>query len=211
MNNIMYWQGFFMADGCCTTGSHGRPKIVLELKKEDSNHLVKFKQDLEITTKIQTYTRKLVGPQFKNKTATTCKVATQNPKIVKKFTRLGMAKRNKTSTCKANKAQYACKSFWRGILDGDGCLMYNFSKSKNNYVPRVVLTTGSETLIKQYKEYLQELEIESNYTTRKNGKTFDLKITHRKAHKLVTHLYLNARVSLDRKQEIANKIMAHYA
>ena len=209
MINTKYWEGFIMADGCITKGSRGKTKLVVELKEEDFDHLVKLNKDFNIGNKIDIRTRKLEGDKFKSNESTSCKLSTMKPDIISYLSKRGII-RAKTFTCFANKSQTKSIDFWRGILDGDGCLMYNFSKAKNNYIPIVVLTTGSEKLIKQYQEYLKELGIESNYTTRKNGKTFDLKITHRKAHKLVTHLYSNAKISLDRKQRIADKIMAHY-
>lgn len=208
MLNIDYWIGFIMADGTLTRGTRKEPKFCLELKLEDKNHLEKLANDLDLDNMVIVYTRKLKGENFINKTSTTCSIKTQKKVFIDFLKKQGI-KPNKTKNCKANKRQYNSKSFWRGIIDGDGCLACRLEPSRNRIVPKITLTTGSEELIKQWQSYIfEKCGIEAKYQERKRGGSFDLKVTGNKALKVVTHLYYDAKVSLDRKQQIAEDIMS---
>lgn len=157
---------------------------------------------------VTVYTRELKGLNFTNKTSTTCSIKTQKKYFIDFLKKQGI-KPNKTKTCKANKRQYNSKSFWRGIIDGDGCLSCRLEPSRNKVVPKITLTTGSEELIKQWQSYIfEKCGIEAKYHERKRGGTFDLKVTGNKALKVVTYLYQDAKVSLDRKQKIAEEIIS---
>lgn len=116
------------------------------------------------------------------------------------------------------------KDFMRGCIDGDGCITTStYIKRKNNKIYTYTKTTcgivsGSKHFMNQFAGMLDVLEL--NYsrdiiparTTMVEGrkvsfrKTYRLRLSDRFAKRFIKIIYSNSRISLPRKQKLAEKL-----
>lgn len=110
-----YWIGFMYADG---TIRKSETTFSLSLKESDKSHLEKFCNFLKTPLSRLKYV----------KSNNSYQLTIGNRVIVKKLEYLGVIN-NKTYFLKPHKDLIDNKHFWRGVIDGDGCLGLNNVKN----------------------------------------------------------------------------------
>lgn len=199
-----YWLGFLMADGCVSCSSAGVESVLsVSLAQIDILHLEKFKAYLHCDNKIGLHTKgKAASLRFQNK------------KIVDKIKSFGVT-RNKTFNGHAIGLEENI-DFWRGVLDGDGCITlitsitkYRLKKSglvKNYYYPRPCLElVGSSSLLQQWVNFCKK-HIETKAKIIKHKSIWKFSLSGVAAVAMIKLLWDNSAVSLDRKKMKAEEV-----
>lgn len=202
-----YWTGFLMADGCVTDS--GVVSVALQLI--DINHLEKFKKFLKSEHPIQTYEREADFSSL-NRTQDACKYYSQarisfsSVKIAESLKMYGVTPRKSLSA--KVKLLANNRHFWRGVIDGDGSI----GLLKRGNIPFLSLI-GSKGIIKQFLKFVNCI-VRNGVRMRAakdSTKTFTVNFSANTAAQIVSFLYDNANVYLDRKYEKAQKIKQRQA
>lgn len=174
-----YVFGFIAADGYVECGN--RNFLQIELQYQDSCILKQIKQMMQ-------YEGSIVYPK-----RGTVKLYISNRKLVEDIIALGMPANDKTFTMKYPESlpDKMLPHFLRGLLDGDGSVV------KHNNKARVVFL-GTEALLMAIKSKLSI----SNKIIHKGNKdrgVDQLSISGKKAHAILSWLYTDATMYLERK------------
>lgn len=127
-----YWIGFLMADGSIID-SNNSLCLRLGISNRDLSHLLKFKLFLKSKNKITYY-------------GNACYLAIRNSHLCKKLINYGVTPR-KSHTAKVCSELEMNRHFWRGVIDGDGCLSIN---KKGRMSLELV---GSNKLLTQFRSF----------------------------------------------------------
>jgi lambda repressor-like predicted transcriptional regulator len=194
-----YWLGFISADGCIVAtprhpeGSH----LAVQLGIRDYEHLVKLK------TALGAYTTVRKGIQRGDWGTRGSATLTVTPRrLIDSLLALGVTPRKSATLEPWNGPVDLMPHYWRGMIDGDGSLAF---KGDGVYT---VFLCGSEATVAAFKEWAAGIcgTAAKLYT---HSNCWYVSISGRyQVPKLVRAMYENAAVSLDRKQEIANAILA---
>lgn len=181
-----YWIGFIVADGCVTRGKHGSWRTCIKLILSDISHLEKLKNYLEAETNLHI-----------SKNTVTLSIPSNI--LAENLMEHGITPR-KSLTVKAPDYLKYNRDFWRGVIDGDGCID---AKRK-----RITLISGSRDLINQFCDFVK---VTTGYTTRVHVRGYssalNAYVSDRGAVEVVSILYSGSSVSLDRKQTLANMLI----
>lgn len=182
-----------MADGniCCSKNPSG---IIVLLKKEDLSHLYKLKDFLCYSGNIKEYK----SNSTYNSGEIYYRIDIYSKYLVNSISKYGVVP-NKSITAEV-KILENNRDFWRGVVDGDGCIgIYN------NY-PTINLS-GSYLLVNQFRNYMISIcpDFMSKIIKFKNKKAYRIVTYGNKAVKIIDNLYKNSKVYLDRKMELAKK------
>ncbi len=194
-----YWIGFLMADGCVIYRGKGNshPSISLVLAIKDKKHLEKFKEFLKSkykTTAIRCKnTKKIISSR----------TVIHSRKVAYILRKYGVVPR-KSFIAKALNGIESNKHFWRGVIDGDGCI----DKRVKKYT-RLRLV-GSKFLLKQFKHYcIFNIENVLKIDIRPKSSVYELGCNRISSEKIIKHLYEGSNVYLDRKYKKAMEIIEH--
>lgn len=179
-----YWLGFIAADG-----NIYRHQLRLELKAEDIEHLRKFLIALQATYPISIHR--------------TCRVVAINSKyLVSDLFKLGVTpQKSKTLTPIINFPSNLQNAYWRGIFDGDGCLFYT-----HKHYPGLTLV-GSKNTVNEFAIFCKQLsETKASVCSLHNSFQFRV-VGSNLASPILKQLYGNARIFLNRKMNLAQKIL----
>ena len=203
-----YWLGFLMADGSMTSYKskvcgYTQNKLSIGLSIKDLSHLEKLKKYLNTTNKISVYNASI---KKLNKTYPSCRISFTHPILTKDLMNLGIIP-NKTYKTHAPDSMKTSKHFWRGMVDGDGCL--DTKLAVNVVRPRIQLS-GTEEILIQYVEFINSNIIgvahKSLYKQTKS-KSYIAVYSDFAAIKIIKLLYEGANIYLDRKFELANTLI----
>lgn len=155
-----YWFGFIASDGCIYKE---RPVCAIKLAKRDVEHLQLFKNSMLATNPIHVRD-KYVDIRISNRI------------LLDRLLDNGIKSR-KTLDITVSCDLASSGDFWRGAVDGDGCLSVGINKSasKNeSYKPLIYLSTASFPLVEQYVRFLNSNDISNYISERKlpSGKCF---------------------------------------
>lgn len=182
-----YWTGFLMADGY-VYDKHSKNQIRLSLKRSDEQHIEKFKRWLGATQPI-TYP----------KDGTEVAIALSSRQMVLDLAIYGVLS-CKSFTARASNKIALNRHFWRGVIDGDGCLQI-----RENPPTLVLSLIGSKALVMQFREFAYCNNINFRSKMRKHSRC-DMYLTNFGSHNaadLAALLYDDAHIYLDRKYEKA--------
>lgn len=177
-----YWIGFLMADGCVSLN-----QIIINLQEKDINHLIKFNSFLKTN-----YPIKMIKSGY-NSSSLIASLVVSSKYITNRLSEYGVTPR-KSLTAKVCDELAFNRDFWRGVVDGDGTL---FLGKKEYSYPQLNLG-GSYHIINQYKYFIQSL-VNCDPKIEKIKSIFMLKISGKKAQKIIDTLYKNADIYLERK------------
>lgn len=187
-----YWIGFITADGHLFRNPS--KKITIRLAYSELKHLEKW-------NKFTKFNRVYIDSNMK-----AARVTLTNDKLYNKLIEFGLCER-KSYIDFSIENEYITDSrdFWRGVIDGDGSLSYDY---KN------ITLCGNHTLLTQFKEFVDKYVNNYNYSSgvnlSKNQTIYRIVYSGLTATKLIEVLYDNAEIYLDRKYEIARKIINEY-
>lgn len=204
-----YWLGFMCADGYVTT----KNRWGIELAIVDIEHLKKFTKSFSYNGNVRTRVRN--GHE-------SCLIFLKNANMHKSLVANGVLM-NKTETLKFPTEEQVPKNllnhFIRGIVDGDGSyVFYTYEKPRkdrgNRVYPRVYkeinFVCKSEAFIKDLQSFLFSKGIKMNLSYNSSNKLPTLRVSNKEnIAKLITYLYSNSTVYLDRKY-IKSQTMLEY-
>lgn len=185
-----YWVGFLMADGAISGNA-----ILLSLADKDRSHLEKFKSFLGSGHKIGRFEKVSGGtPYFYGR------LQVRSVRLVSDLAILGVTPK-KSFTAKASESLVSSRDFWRGVVDGDGCIYRRDNMAGINLV-------GSRHLLDQFRGFVQSVSPACAVTVRPRKNIFQVHTDGRHAAATITALYNHASTALDRKSKIAADIIA---
>ena len=182
-----YWLGFGYAEGSITKES-----FTIALSTKDVEHLEKFKSFLCYDASIKFYQVKT--PQGKLKDA--CRLSVHSQKITRKLRTLGIVKKRRwfNQLLLENLPKEMYRHFIRGLVDGDGSL----DKSKRNNA-RIRIYEQEDILTWISQVFNSELDIPIKLPIQRTGIMALEYGGGAQARKIITWLYKDARVFLERK------------
>lgn len=192
-----YWAGFLAADGCVDT----KHRVRVMLKYDDINHLEKLKSFLQSTHAISSNTDKYNRCSFEITSAHICDMLELNFNIVP----------NKTDKLKfpTHIPNKYLVHYLRGYFDGDGSICESFS-NKNSITATIYATFASGC-----REFSERLFSYLNTTIGLGGHLqeftdsikWQLKYNTNDAKTLLTYMYEDSNVYLDRKYALYRRVI----
>lgn len=193
-----YWAGMLMADGCIYHAPPRVPEIRLELSDKDKAHVERFRRFLSVELPVRE--RKIKMPDGRVALYNLC--VGRSRQIADKLATYGVipGKLQRTHVTHLEHNRH----FWRGVMDGDGCLTWAA------HYPSIQLV-GNNGLMQQFCEHIaQALDIHLSPKKFKKN-IWTVSIYCRKACAVAQYLYIPSDIALERKQTIAEKFADFYA
>lgn len=194
-----YWCGFLMTDGCITSNKH-TDYVILRIKESDRAHVERLRRFLRAQHEVKLH----ASTTPKGEARKVASLAIGSTRLVEQLAKYGVVPL-KTRTAEARGGIENSRHFWRGVLDGDGCIGF---RSRKHYEPTAVVQfcSASERLMSQFVEHIRPA-IGSTTSVWWSRGTWCCMIHTLKAVALIRHLYADCRVALDRKHGLAKKAM----
>ena len=191
-----YWIGFLMADGC-VWHRNGTSYLNLHLSSVDEAHVVKFRDFLKSTHPITKMAGGAIGKYVSHENV---QFTVASRQIVSALSRYGIVPKKsliaKVSGLERN------KHFWRGVIDGDGCI--SFKKQEGN-IP-VLTLVGSFALLDQFRIFVKQLEPDYSYKIKKPNSIYRFELVGSPAIRVINFLYANSNIFLSRKQTLLTQV-----
>jgi transposase len=185
-----YWIGFLFADGSVLRRGDAA-EVQVRLSERDRQHLVKLRTFLGSNHKIGDAPAGNFGGYRSRPSA---RLTVGSRRLAQRLLSLGRYEGPIDGTL------IQSRDFWRGIVDGDGSL--GILASGYAYIGLV----GSRRLLEAFLVFLQENGLGARMTIRPDKTIFQVATAGHIAEKIVSLLYENATVALDRKAASAAKI-----
>jgi hypothetical protein len=188
-----YWAGVLASDGCIRI--KGKNSRIVVLKVDDRSLVDSFKSFLQSEATI------FSGERFNGKHWYLLQVS--DSQIFFDLCTQGIVP-NKSLTLKVSQRLAMDRDFWRGVMDGDGCLCI---KSSGYF--SLLLCSASWDFILQFSDFLGSLGIVRKITvdSRKRSPLYSIQLSGWQARTLVKELYRDCCMALDRKLSIAEAVM----
>ncbi len=183
-----YWLGFLMTDGCVGFGTN---RVRLEMGRKDHGHLIKFKKSLNTNNKI--FKRERFN-KIVHRVGLFSTIDFNSDKIRRELSKYGIVPR-KTYIAKALNGIENNKHFWRGVVDGDGCIIVNNKEYLNFNL------CGTEEIIKQFISFVNRDIIRTDKKPKRRGDVFLIWFSSRNGGKILNHLYGKSKINLNRKSK----------
>lgn len=194
-----YWLGFLTADGCIH-GTSAYPEgayLTIDLGAGDAGHLVKLKEAVGASRDVRKAFKRS-GEKLQH--YATLSVGSYG--LARGLVALGLTPRKSATVKPWNGPADLMPHFWRGLFDGDGSLAW---KGGGLYT---AFLCGSEPCVRGFQAWAHEI-CGTNATPYFKTGCWYVSISGRyQVPKLVRAMYADATVSLDRKQKIADAILA---
>lgn len=197
INSYLY--GLFGTDGSARTDTYGHLSyIVLELSEQDKDIIFLIHELFPSTTKVKERER---DTNFK-KNYKSVSLYFNDKEVLKWFADNGFPIKNKTEDISVPRGNYNKYDFWRGVLDGDGSVIFRNEK------PMINLTTKSEFLKEGFVNFVfEEIGVKLNPHRNKRDNIYNIGITSKNAQKLVQKIwYDDCLLSIKRKKDSADKV-----
>lgn len=193
-----YWLGFITADGNVRGDTYA---LTIGLKGSDVGHLEKFRTDLNSSHRIYTGLHAAFGKQFPYAVIKVCSKA-----MYLDLQAHGIVPRKSlTGGVSSLVPTDLLRHYWRGVIDGDGCLSSRFQKGK---IRHSINLCGNRFVVSAFRDWMSPQV--ANYPKMvPNQKIFYL--TYNKASvvkQAAELLYGDATVYLDRKYEKAQEMIS---
>lgn len=206
-----YWLGFLYADGCVSvykskkTGKEKAMSLSVELSNKDMEFLQKLKNQLGSEKELKERVIENKGKKYFSVRLSIC-----NTNLCRDLINKGCIPRKSLILKFPDNTQvpkHLTNHFIRGYFDGDGCVSFTESKSKDkrynivrdtkNYVVGFV---GTEDMLKSINKQFVENANCSEITLRKKGKAYQLNFTGiNNFVNIFEYLYKDANIFMDRK------------
>lgn len=196
----LYWAGFLMADGCVQLSTIRLPYISIELSARDTKHVKKFKQFLSSSHKITMAKRK-----YQTGYTNSARLQVSSQQLADDLALYGVIPR-KSLVAEATSVASGSIDFWRGVIDGDGCLgLYYSSPTRPNKDPLLQLY-GAKPLMEQFLAFVKT-HIKTKATVRPAGTIFQISLKSAPALKIIKLLYKDCTLALSRKHRKALEML----
>lgn len=184
---VEYWLGFLLTDGCIYDPGKRTPRIELRLAEIDKEHIEAFKQFLNSST-----------PLIFHKKQKAWSLIVPSALLVTKLAQYGIVPRKTYIQQHVPSALKLSPHFWRGVIDGDGCI-------HTTQRHRVTLVSANHLLLEDFVAYVRSVEPNTSrgtpFTgnlTNCHGAAKTVSIPTFTAQRLLNVLYANG-ISLPRK------------
>lgn len=185
-----YWLGFLLADGYISKDSW---HLELALKKEDYDHLVKFKNFLNANIEIR----------YKAKTKS-YSLSITSKKICTDLIKHGVVN-NKSLTCIMNEHIISNEKlkwhYFRGFIEGDGSVTVDKKKYAH------LSLTSNCILLTQLTDKLPEYYKNMKPIKDKRSNAYHISLGNNKTISILKKCYLNCHIYLDRKYKKAIAVL----
>lgn len=184
-----YWIGFLMADGCVMRVRHYQPCVRLGLAVKDDAHVEAFRRFLCTPNRI---THSSSG-QHHSRIA---RLSVSSSRLAQDLAKYGVVPHKQGRECVRRLAHN--RDFWRGVVDGDGCVsMYGRAAW--------IQLVGSRALLEQFRNFVcRHVPTYAGSVRPVAGKQlWTIALAHRTARIVAHVLYHDATVSLERKARVA--------
>lgn len=146
-----YWLGFIVADGCIlwneTTGNYA---LQVVLQTEDEDHLLTLEHDMGGSRAPMVVSTQLDGyGEYK-----AVKLTWYSKYLVLRLMDIGVRPRKSGNETFPTIPEQFSQHFWRGIFDGDGCLVTQ-SKGSNLVLEYRFSLAGSCALLEAFQDWAQ--------------------------------------------------------
>ena len=199
-----YWVGFLMTDGNVSIKKEV-PIVALHVQERDKDHIdKKFRSFVGSTHKLGRYVNKKTGKVYNSISFSSEIMA--NDLIV-----YGVRIR-KWFIAKVKGGIENDRDTWRGAIDGDGHLGIYKRRTKNGatrLIPYISLT-GNLYVCHQFKAFLEHQIGMPMPGIIPNKNSYLFSVSDHRAVRAIKLLYENCNVALDRKLEVANKILGSF-
>lgn len=215
-----YWLGFLMADGCVHDGKpsqagrspngirnpHGynppQSSISLDLGVADADHVRAFAVFVGIDP------MKVSDTRHHGKSA---ELRFTSAPMAATLARYGITPRKSLTACSVGVADN--RHFWRGVVDGDGCMTIRTCHNKfSTALSPGVHLVGSSPLVAQFTEYARLVAPESRLFVGRcqKSRAWQTSTSGRFAMSIIRELYTDCTIALPRKLELAQRILADF-
>lgn len=201
-----YWLGFLWADGYCTD-AEPEPRMKIDLKESDFEHLEKMKAAFEYTGRITSYVAKK-GHSYRPDDALVYRLCVTDRDFVANLINIGLIPHRERAlmpnavTCDEN----LLKAFVSGYFDGNGCAGLD---QKGKTFPLQIC--GGTNLVRQIGEYLTNSGYSIKYYQRcpENPDNTSLMMCKRSDQaRFMREVYIPSPVHLNRKLAKAESILS---
>lgn len=195
---VLYWIGFLFADGCVSPDKYSSVLICI-LADKDRDHLIKLRSTLKSTHPI----RRVDQPRAMHGHFLGYGYSVRSKYLCAALTSRGfITKRTKHPT----EELWQAPEFWRGMIDGDGSL--GTCKNGNNIYPHISLA-GQIPLLEAFQWFLRKNGLaDLNHYQPDAESAPRIGTTGSTAGDIISALYKNATVSMDRKNRRAQAIIS---
>jgi intein-encoded DNA endonuclease-like protein len=194
-----YWLGFLYADGNVLFIHRGNKirtgRIVLKLKRDDENHIFKFKEAIKGTYPVRQLTQKSKERDIEYKLSL---IQIDNIKMVNDLIDKGCIPKKSLKLSFPEKIPIELyRHFIRGYFDGDGCVCFKIYEYKKLFEVTIL---GTYNFLFKLKTILESNEIKCRKINKHSSNIYNLKISgFDNLHKLFNYFYSNSNVYLERK------------
>lgn len=195
-----YWLGFLMADGCVHFDkSKNRWQLSLGLSPTDLEHVEAFRDFLGSNKPIRMRKPRLNRFPTGYGASTGCaSFLVSSKRLVDAVAKYGVVPR-KTFTARAIGVEFN-PHFWRGMIDGDGCIDETSKGVRINLV-------GSYSIISQFRDFVKSVSPTCQATVLPQKNIYRFFVNNSHAKKVAEVCYRDCRIVLRRKYEKALSIM----
>lgn len=191
-SDTAYWIGFLFADGSVTgCGQSGR--VSVRVSERDREQLLKLRSFLGST---HTISAAPAGNYGGYPSRPSVRFSVRSPRLAERLLSLGRYEGPISDIL------IQSRDFWRGVVDGDGSL--GILASGYPYFGLV----GSRRLLEAFLLFLKSNDLAASMTIRPDKTIFQIATAGRTAEKIVSFLYRDAEIALDRKAASAAMIAA---
>lgn len=146
-----YWLGFIVADGCILWNEKtGNYALQVVLKPEDGDHLLALEHDMGGSRVPQTVSTHLDG--YGDYEAE--KLVWYSKHLVQRLMELGICPQKSGNETLPTIPEQFSQHFWRGVFDGDGCLVTQ-RKGSNIVLEYRFSLAGSHALLEAFQNWAQ--------------------------------------------------------
>jgi len=188
-----YWIGFLFADGSVIACRGEKPRVQARISERDRDHLTKLRAFLGSTHTIGVAPAGNFGGYA---SAPSVRLSVRSDRLAQRLLSLGRYEGTINDTLAQS------RDFWRGVVDGDGSLGY--LSTGYSYVALV----GSRRLLEAFLLFLRNNGLAARMTIRPDKTIFQIATAGYSAENIVSFLYRDATVALDRKAARAARIIA---
>jgi predicted HTH domain antitoxin len=187
-----YWAGFLFADGCVHKRNGYQPTVSVGLSERDHSHLVKLKTFLESSNVIYQSAGKYPS----------CHFSVTSSLLARRLMDAGRY------SGPIDPVLAKSRDFWRGVVDGDGSIGKYIIKP--HLAPKAQFRVfGEFRILVEFRDYLNSnAELGVNLSVRPHKSIYMIGTTGSSAVRIIAHLYEDAQVVLDRKEEMAANIIS---
>lgn len=195
-----YMFGFLQADGHLYETSRNRGKLQIELNEADEIILTCFAELISSPSSITRRTRR-TNYAAVHSSVTLCVYDKHFRDTLKS---LGLPAGKKSDLVQPPQAPFCEIDYFRGVLDADGSLGIT-----GNGFPFVSLVTASEKMARGFLAFISERVGKAKAVSRnKRDGVYNIVVYKEDAQKLASCLYYQDCLSLPRKKESANSLLA---